>query len=281
MSQALRTRLGAAYDAACDVQIPQDSAGGFVVDSDPDGGAASAALSAERLPGVLRALGLTGSVMEDVAGLLRDAAVTVHDETREKPTKAVERAIFMQAVEAVLEEQGDAPAHSGRRTQRKRARSPPSASDSEEDSGDEYQPGRDDYASGSESPGKASAIPTRARVQTEASGPPQLSDADRERAELFFSLILERLPLVPPTALRHTAKTSAVRGDIDAEEVHTRHIGIDELRYVVQSLGEKIADSELREMLNLAAHKPMQSTDDVRIGLQQFAEMGADNALLE
>lgn len=93
----------------------------------------------------------------------------------------------------------------------------------------------------------------------------------------MYRLLLERIPLVAPTMLE-TYSYKGVRTDVTEQEIDTRRIGIDELRFAARSLGESPSTTELAEMLYeaealSAGHPNMHTrpnTQAPRIGLHEY-----------
>lgn len=274
---SLRARIAAAYDAACDTDAAAEG-GGFVADS--------FLLSVDALPRVLNSLGVTGELQEEVQQLLEANA-----EPQRRGTKVIEKEPFIQALEAALggvdEDEESMPVEdTGRRRSRRRAAptsfSRAAASDSGSEVSEEmYDPERD--ASFAESDDDAEiAEPNRtpkARPAASRGAGARMGDASMAHARVLYGLLLERVPLAPPVALRRLpGKTHDVRKDVDAEEVQTRQVGIDELRYAAQSLGEKFSDTELQEMLQVAAEmgggpsSGRSGSSAPRIGLEQWVQ---------
>lgn len=240
MGGALRARLGAAFDRACappsapvhheeDTQggffpeaggfLPDDGgflpeAGGFVADKPPSGRASSPALELDRLPLLLVNLGVDGELHEEVSALLRSQA----EPTQSGPV--LRRAPFLQVLEAVLNEEEMA--------------SPESEAPS--DASDTFEP-----AQASDSDDSDSAPTSRS---TRSHMP--RSKALHKKARILYGLLLERIPLVPSASLAERAKSTTVRTDVEEEEIDTRRIGVAELRYAAQSLGETPTTAEVR-----------------------------------
>lgn len=239
MGGALRARLGAAFDRACappgapvrheeDTQggffpeaggfLPDDGgilpeAGGFVADKPPSG-RASPALELDRLPLLLVNLGVDGELHEEVSALLRSQA----EPTQSGPV--LRRAPFLQVLEAVLNEEEMASLES----------------DAPSDASDTFDPAQTSDSDDSD------AAPTSRSTRSHM----PRSKALHKKARILYSLLLERIPLVPSAALAERAKSTTVRTDVEDEEIDTRRIGMAELRYAAQSLGETPTTAEVR-----------------------------------
>lgn len=78
------------------------------------------------------------------------------------------------------------------------------------------------------------------------------SKALRTQARLLYQLLLEQIPMVHPSALSSHVKSARARTDVDDHEIDTRRIGMDELRYAAQALGETPSSAEVRPLPNAA-----------------------------
>ena len=76
----------------------------------------------------------------------------------------------------------------------------------------------------------------------------------------------KRQPLVPPQALHEQVPDRSFVRTVDAEEVRTRRIGIEELSFALQCLGEPMALKEMNEMLEVATP----GSSERRLGLIEY-----------
>ena len=267
MEKDLTTRVAAAYDAACsDTRDPvRGEGGGFLVNDSLAGGfvpdadlyqeeGISQDMKVSALPRALESLGLDSSQRQDVCELLE--ANAVHGTYDNEPS--IPKAYFIEAVQTVLE--------GVRRSKRRRTnrQATNELHDSESYSDDEYDPSNDEYTSFSEE--DAPNTDTRTK----------LTKTKREQARFLYRLLLERIPLVAPTMLS-TLPNTGIRTDVTEEEVDTRCIGIDELRYAARNLGETPSTTELAEMLHEAISlssgtKARTNTQAPRIGLHEYVQ---------
>lgn len=263
----LSTRIAAAYDEACsDTRDPvRGEGGGFLVNDSLAGGflpdadiyqeeRISQGMKVSALPRALESLGLDSSQRKDVCELLEANAVqgTCDNEPN------IPKAEFIEAVQTVME--------GVRRSKRRRTsrQATNESHDTESYSDDEYDPSNDEYTSFSEEDEPNTAAKTK------------LTKTKREQARFLYRLLLERIPLVAPTMLS-TLPNTGIRTDVTEEEVDTRCIGIDELRYAARSLGETPSTTELAEMLHEAMSlssgaKAHTNTQAPRIGLHEYVQ---------
>ena len=267
MEKDLTTRVAAAYDAACsDTRDPvRGEGGGFLVNDSLAGGfvpdadlyqeeGISQGMKVSALPRALESLGLDSSQRQDVCELLE--ANAVHGTYDNEPS--IPKAYFIEAVQTVME--------GVRRSKRRRTnrQATNELHDSESYSDDEYDPSNDEYTSFSEE--DAPNTDTKNK----------LTKTKREQARFLYRLLLERIPLVAPTMLS-TLPNTGIRTDVTEEEVDTRCIGIDELRYAARNLGETPSTTELAEMLHEAISlssgtKAHTNTQAPRIGLHEYVQ---------
>ena len=267
MEKDLTTRVAAAYDAACsDTRDPvRGEGGGFLVNDSLAGGfvpdadlyqeeGISQGMKVSALPRALESLGLDSSQRQDVCELLE--ANAVHGTYDNEPS--IPKAYFIEAVQTVME--------GVRRSKRRRTnrQATNELHDSESYSDDEYDPSNDEYTSFSEE--DAPNTDTRTK----------LTKTKREQARFLYRLLLERIPLVAPTMLS-TLPNTGIRTDVTEEEVDTRCIGIDELRYAARNLGETPSTTELAEMLHEAISlssgtKARTNTQAPRIVLHEYVQ---------
>lgn len=221
MSIALRARIGRAYDRACGVTKsdgPENEApGGFL----PDAGGFipeeavipthTPTLFLHQLPNALAPFHLDAMTQDEVESLLRQST----EPSKEGPT--IRRDDFIEALEIVLGEQEER----------------------DSDASDAYDPtADDDSVSGSD---EAESSRSRNRM-------PKRKDL-HEKARFLYRLLLERIPLVPSSALATYDKDKHVPTEVDDRQLETRRIGLEELRYAAQSLGERATTNEVRVML--------------------------------
>lgn len=267
LDKDLSTRIAAAYDEACsDTRDPvRGEGGGFLVNDSLAGGflpdadfyqeeRISQGMKVSALPRALESLGLDSSQRKDVSELLE--ANAVHGTCENEPN--IPKAYFIEAVQTVME--------GVRRSKRRRTsrQATNESHDSESYSDDEYDPSNDEYTSFSEEDEPNTAAKTK------------LTKTKREQARFLYRLLLERIPLVAPTMLS-TLPNTGIRTDVTEEEVDTRCIGIDELRYAARSLGETPSTTELAEMLHEAMSlssgaKAHTNTQAPRIGLHEYVQ---------
>ena len=267
MEKDLTTRVAAAYDAACsDTRDPvRGEGGGFLVNDSLAGGfvpdadlyqeeGISQGMKVSALPRALESLGLNSSQRQDVCELLESNAV--HGSYDNEPS--IPKAYFIEAVQTVME--------GVRRSKRRRTnrQATNELHDSESCSDDVYDPSNDEYTSFSEEDAPNTGTKTK------------LTKTKREQARFLYRLLLERIPLVAPTMLS-TLPNTGIRTDVTEEEVHTRCIGIDELRYAARNLGETPSTTELAEMLHEAISlssgtKAHTNTQAPRIGLHEYVQ---------
>ena len=267
MEKDLTTRVAAAYDAACsDTRDPvRGEGGGFLVNDSLAGGfvpdadlyqeeGISQGMNVSALPRALESLGLDSSQRQDVCELLE--ANAVHGTYDNEPS--IPKAYFIEAVQTVME--------GVRRSKRRRTnrQATNELHDSESYSDDEYDPSNDEYTSFSEEDAPNTDTKTK------------LTKTKREQARFLYRLLLERIPLVAPTMLS-TLPNTGIRTDVTEEEVDTRCIGIDELRYAARNLGETPSTTELAEMLHEAISlssgtKARTNTQAPRIGLHEYVQ---------
>lgn len=267
MEKDLTTRVAAAYDAACsDTRDPvRGEGGGFLVNDSLAGGfvpdadlyqeeGISQGMKVSALPRALESLGLDSSQRQDVCELLE--ANAAHGTYDNEPS--IPKAYFIEAVQTVME--------GVRRSKRRRTnrRATNELHDSESYSDDEYDPSNDEYTSFSEEDAPNTDTKTK------------LTKTKREQARFLYRLLLERIPLVAPTMLSALPNTG-IRTDVTEEEVDTRCIGIDELRYAARNLGETPSTTELAEMLHEAISlssgtKAHTNTQAPRIGLHEYVQ---------
>ena len=263
----LSTRIAAAYDEACsDTRDPvRGEGGGFLVNDSLAGGflpdadfyqeeRISQGMKVSALPRALESLGLDSSQRKDVCELLE--ANAVYGTCENEPN--IPKAYFIEAVQTVME--------GVRRSKRRRTsrQATNESHDTESYSDDEYDPSNDEYTSFSEEDEPNTAAKTK------------LTKTKREQARFLYRLLLERIPLVAPTMLS-TLPNTGIRTDVTEEEVDTRCIGIDELRYAARSLGETPSTTELAEMLHEAMSlssgaKAHTNTQAPRIGLHEYVQ---------
>ena len=302
-SMDLAARIATAYDAACvraatpgAAKSDISTAGGFIVDvSDETAGGfvretsclsnsnASQILPVSALPYALDTLKLGGAKRRDVQELLE-----AHSEYDGKHTEpVVPRAYFLEAVEAVM----DGIRRSKRRRLVRRQNGEEASSNSEEGtaSQDEYAPSDKDSASSSNEDdtgdggedNRASSSMSSAKVSKQDKNT-NISKAKKEQGRLLYRLLLERIPLVAPTMLANYPSIG-IREDVTDEEIESRQIGIDELRYATRSLGESRSTSELADMLYEAQALASNSTqtrsrapaEAPRIGLNEYVSSKA------
>ena len=267
MEKDLTTRVAAAYDAACsDTRDPvRGEGGGFLVNDSLAGGfvpdadfyqeeGISQGMKVSALPRALESLGLNSSQRQDVCELLE--ANAVHGSYDNEPS--IPKAYFIEAVQTVME--------GVRRSKRRRTnrQATNELHDSESCSDDVYDPSNDESTSFSEEDAPNTGTKTK------------LTKTKREQARFLYRLLLERIPLVAPTMLS-TLPNTGIRTDVTEEEVHTRCIGIDELRYAARNLGETPSTTELAEMLHEAISlssgtKAHTNTQAPRIGLHEYVQ---------
>lgn len=265
LDEDVTTRVAAAYDAACsDTREPvAGEGGGFLVDDSLAGGflpdsdfhrkeGVSQDMKVSAMPKALESLGLDASQRKDICELLE--ANSVHENHQDEPR--IPKMYFIEAVQAVME--------GVRRSKRRRTTRQASneSHDSESNSGDEYAPSTDENMSFSEEDEPSKSIQTK------------LTKTKRDQARFLYRLLLERIPLVAPTMLS-TLSNTGIRTDVTEEEVNTRYIGIDELRYAARNLGGTPSTTELAEMLHEAASlssgtKAHANTQAPRIGLHEY-----------
>ena len=267
MEKDLTTRVAAAYDAACsDTRDPvRGEGGGFLVNDSLAGGfvpdadlyqeeGISQGMKVSALPRALESLGLDSSQRQDVCELLE--ANAVHGTYDNEPS--IPKAYFIEAVQTVME--------GVRRSKRRRTnrQATNELHDSESCSDDVYDPSNDESTSFSEEDAPNTDTKTK------------LTKTKREQARFLYRLLLERIPLVAPTMLS-TLPNTGIRTDVTEEEVDTRCIGIDELRYAARNLGETPSTTELAEMLHEAISlssgtKAHTNTQAPRIGLHEYVQ---------
>ena len=267
MEKDLTTRVAAAYDAACsDTRDPvRGEGGGFLVNDSLAGGfvpdadfyqeeGISQGMKVSALPRALESLGLDSSQRQDVCELLE--ANAVHGSYDNEPS--IPKAYFIEAVQTVME--------GVRRSKRRRTnrQATNELHDSESCSDDVYDPSNDESTSFSEEDAPNTDTKTK------------LTKTKREQARFLYRLLLERIPLVAPTMLS-TLPNTGIRTDVTEEEVDTRCIGIDELRYAARNLGETPSTTELAEMLHEAISlssgtKAHTNTQAPRIGLHEYVQ---------
>lgn len=285
-----RASIEAAYDRACRQQtkttLPADagtSGGGFMTEDAMRGDFGQEAssgleLRVEALPHLLRSLNFRGSVFHEMQELLLTSAqVSSIDGARVIP-----RAEFVHAVGELWNERHGAGARRTSHRPRKRARGDNEYESEGHGSSSEYTSFIDDDASDYDSDkgfvDDEDESDDDNHSRTGASRVSRvLSKKKREHARFLFRLLLERIPLVVPSALQAQAK-GTVRTDVTEEELDTRRIGIDELRFAAKSLGELPSTQELAEMLYEASTYGKATTigngpdltDPPRIGLAEY-----------
>ena len=299
----LATRIATAYDAACVraatpgvAESDTSTAGGFIVDvNDETAGGfvretscfsnsnASPVLPVSALPYALDTLELEGAKRRDVQELLE--AHSEYDEMHAEPF--VPRTYFLEAVEAVMG--GIRRSKRRRLVRRQNGEEASSNSDGGTASQDEYAPpdkepafssDEDDTGARDENDRAASSM-SSAQVSKQNKNT-NISKAKKEQGRLLYRLLLERIPLVAPTMLANYPSIG-IREDVTDEEIESRQIGIDELRYATRSLGESRSTSELADMLYEAQALASNSTqtrsrapaEAPRIGLNEYVSTKA------
>lgn len=258
-------RIASAYDAACSSSRDPvgDEGGGFLVADSLAGGflpesefhreeGASQGMKVSALPKALESLELDSSQRQNISELLE--ANSVHENYHDEPH--IPKMYFIEAVQTVME--------GVRRSKRRRTtrRTSNESYDLESNSSDQYNPSTDETMSSSEEENPAKSNQTK------------LTKTKRDQARFLYRLLLERIPLVAPTMLSSLSNTG-IRTDVSEEEVNTRHIGIDELRFAARNLGETPSTAELAEMLHEASllssgTKAHTNTQAPRIGLHEY-----------
>lgn len=236
-------------------------------------------LPVSKLPHALCGLGLKPRARRDVQELLE-----LHAESRGK-RRVVTRDNFVQALETVLDDGTDARRSKRRRTNASYIDRDAGLSDASEisksdagdsDVSDDFQPVIYSASERSESP----TIEVNEGMRLATVKNPELGDELRAHGRLLFRLLLERLPLAVPATFHGRPRSVQIRTNVTEEEVSTRRIGMDELRYAAQSLGETPTTNELAEMLYEAstffqppgAQRPV-ITAAPRIGVDEFTYM--------
>lgn len=243
-----RERVAAAYERSSSRQ--NETGGGFLVEDALSGGFMSRNVSGEGddtllvkdLPEALRRAGLRGSTFQEVQDLLEGSA----ESSTSGDHMVIPKTFFIQAVEAALDVPEDAPHRSKQRLRLQDAET----SDMDEDdisSNDEFRIDEQDAESLDESDDMERLDSNTSKRLPRT----RLSASKRARAETLFRLILERLPLSSSEQLSKYDQNS-IRPDVSDKELHSRRIGVDELRFVAQSLKESPSTSELLEMLSEA-----------------------------
>lgn len=218
MSNALRARIGQAYDRVCARNDTQNEApGGFI----PEAGGflpeveeqfdTSPVLALDRLPQALAAFDLDVGIQDEIETLLKQSAYETEDGLM------ISREHFIEALEIVLSQQEF----------------------SESDASENYVP---DYEEGSDS----ASDPEEKRIHSDSL--PKRKDV-HEKARFLYRLLLERIPLVPSSALPSYPKDQHVISEVDDHQLESRRIGIEELRFAAQSLGERPTSNEVRVLL--------------------------------
>ena len=244
---SLHTRISEAYAAACGNQrVPADSGGGFIADEDP-------MLPLSSLSAALTSLGLQGDLYDEVYELLQDNAVMSTGSTRSgraRRAKAIPRDTFIETLAVAL-------------------RDVPESALVDLNKGDEEE--SDDYDAGGEVDTDISEDDDLVDDFSDTEVvyrpmQPRLTSAQRDRAAFLYSIVLERVPLVPPQALHEQVPDRSFVRTVDAEEVRTRRIGIEELSFALQCLGEPMALKEMNEMLEVATP----GSSERRLGLIEY-----------
>lgn len=254
------------------------SGGGFLIEDALSGSFPSKSFSDENedalrlkdLPEALRHAGVQGSAFQEVQDLLESSAAPsplVND-------MVIPKNFFIQAVEAALNVPHVGPRRS-KRPPRPKMTDLADSEDVEISSNDEFSPEdkSPNYSSESDDMAGPYFHTTKSTSRT------RLTASKRAQAQILFRLILERLPLdLPQNIQKH--ERHRIRSDVSDLELHSRRIGVDELRYVAQSLNENPNISELFEMLSEATRIYYETENqeshssahpDVhRIGLQEY-----------
>lgn len=211
-------------------------------------------ISVDDLPKALRRAGLQGSIFRDVLELLESSA----EPSTSTENMVVPMSFFRQAVEAM----SDAPEAQRNRLERSReepTREPSVWQDEDNSSSDEFRPDHDIYETSGESDVDDQRLP-----KNKSSSKARLTTAKKARAQDLFRLILERIPMTTSESLQKHEKHS-IRPDISDKELHSRRIGVDELRHVAHSLNETPTTSELVEMLIEAIRAYFEAEDPEKL----------------
>ena len=235
---SLHTRICEAYaDASGSGRKPGDTGGGFVAEEEP-------VLPLSALPGALTSLGLRDDLYDELYELLQDSAVMSTSSTRSgraRRAKVVPRDAFIEAVSVALR---DVPEEELNFDDGRAA----------EDESDDYDAGADDdEALDEEEEELYNDLSDEDVVPVSRPAPVRRATAaQKERAAFLYRLVLERIPLVTPEALKESTPDRNFMREVSDEELHARQIGIEELSYALQCLGEPMAVKEMHEMLEFA-----------------------------
>ncbi|WFD33609.1 hypothetical protein MCUN1_000422 [Malassezia cuniculi] len=231
----LHTRILDAYSAGCGApRASADTGGGYIAEEEP-------MLPLSSLPSALASLGVHGDLYDEIYETLQDSAVMATNSTRSgraRKAKAIPKDAFVEALSEALK---DVP-ESALAVDLNRA---------DEDDSDDYEAGGEDAV---DDVSDDDVVADLSEEEEDIIRPVRhrLSTAQRDRAAFLYQLVLERIPLVPPKALKeHVPDRNLVR-EVTPNEVNTRRIGIDELSFALQCLGEPMALKEMNEMLEVA-----------------------------
>ncbi|KAL4400942.1 hypothetical protein ACI68E_002266 [Malassezia pachydermatis] len=278
---SLRTVIEDAYDRASAPKSAVPLGGGFLADDaiagafqydeNVDNSAGPRVLTLSGLSAALRAAGLEGQALEDVNELL----VSYAEKREGIQEPIIPKTFFIEAVEAVLG--GNSVPHSSSANY---STYPESTKDSDSDKGmtsdDNFVPEGDPNENDSEDDYEVDPRPLR-KSRKALHTPSKLSASKKEKARLLFRFLLERIPLVSSASLQGYPK-DFLRTDVTDEEINTRRLGVDELRFAAHNLGELLSQNEIAEMLyeatlehSIAPQRRNQGlTDPPRIGLQEY-----------
>lgn len=229
MSSALHARIGRAYDRACSAPESNEpepaEAGGFFPEAGgfiPEEAVVpthAPVLLLHQLSNALAPFHLDAVTRDEVESLLRQSAESSEDGT------TIRRDDFIEVLEIVLGEQEER--------------------DSE--ASDAYDPAADDDDDSVYETDEANTRQAQNRM-------PKRKDL-HEKARFLYRLLLERIPLVPSSALATYDKNRNAPTEVDDRQLETRRIGLEELRYAAQSLGERTTTHEVRVMLTCSLQK--------------------------
>ncbi|WFD26867.1 hypothetical protein MNAN1_001856 [Malassezia nana] len=211
-------------------------------------------ISVDDLPKALRHAGLQGSIFRDALELLESSA----EPSTSTDDMVVPMSFFRQAVEAL----SDAP--DAQRSKLKRSRDEPISEpeeweDEDNSSSEEFRPDHDVYETSGESDADEQKQP-----KSKNGSKVRLTTTKKARAQDLFRLILERIPMTSSESLQKHEKKS-IRPDISEKELHSRRIGVDELRHVAHSLNETPTTAELVEMLTEAIRAYFEAEDPKKL----------------